>query len=215
MTMQDLLTGVLALLVGTMFCFRGAVAMRLVITLWGAFIGFMLGAGVIAGSADAGFLRTTLGWVVGWVAAIVVGSLAYVFYEVAVVMAMAAIGFTLGTTVMVAVGVSWSWAIIAVGVAAGLLLAAGTLASNMPLVILLVLSAFSGASAIVTGIMILVGTVNTVDFTHAEITDQLHASWVWYALYLALAVSGMIAQSRFIESMHRSAREQWQHATTG
>jgi len=42
--------------------------------------------------------------------AILFGLIAYLYYEVAVVLAMAAIGFALGTGLMVALGVRWSWA---------------------------------------------------------------------------------------------------------
>lgn len=209
MTVQDVVIGLLAIGVGAFFCFRGAVAMRLVITMWGAFTGFMLGAGVVAGADETGFLRTLLGWIVGWVVALVFGVLAYAFYEVAVVLAMAAIGFALGVTVMVALGVTWSWGVVFVGVAVGLVLAILTLASNMPLVILLVLSAFGGASAIVTGIMLLAGTVDADQFTQAQATSQMEASSWWYALYLGLALVGMVAQFRFLDSIRGSVRDQW------
>lgn len=213
MNAQDVIVGLAALGVGALFCFRGAIAMRLVIAMWGAFIGFMAGAGAVAGTDGSGFLRTTIGWIVGMVLAMVFSAVAYLFYEVAVVLAMASIGFALGTTVMAAFGVSWSWVVIAVGVSAGVLLALVTLASNMPLVILVVLSAFGGASAMVTGAMLIVGTVDSEDFTHATATDQLHASWWWYALYLGLALAGMATQFRFLESIRASMRDQWQPAS--
>lgn len=209
MTVQDVVIGLLAIAVGAVFCFRGAVAMRIVITLWGAFTGFMLGAGFVAGADDTGFLQTLLGWIVGWVVALVFGVLAYAFYEVAVVLAMAAIGFALGATVVVALGVTWSWAVVIAGVVVGLVLAVVTLASNMPLVILLVLSAFGGASAIVTGIMLLVGTIDADAFTRARAISRMETSWWWYALYLCLAVVGMVAQFRFLDSVRGSAQDQW------
>ena len=69
--MDDVLVGVLAIAVGALFCFRGYLAMRLIIPIWGAFAGFLLGAGLIANTGSDGFLRSTLGWI-GFVLGIVV-----------------------------------------------------------------------------------------------------------------------------------------------
>ncbi len=51
--------------------------------------------------------------------ALLFGLLAYLYYEVSVVLAMSAIGFALGTSLMVAIGVTWSWLIVVIGVIAG------------------------------------------------------------------------------------------------
>jgi len=61
--MDDIIVGIVAVLTGAVFCFRGYLAMRIIIPIWGAFAGFMLGAGIVAG--DSGFLATALGWFVG------------------------------------------------------------------------------------------------------------------------------------------------------
>ena len=69
--MSDTVVGIIAILTGAVFCFRGYLAMRIIIPLWGSFAGFMLGAGITAG-AD-GFLGSALGWIVGIVMAVVFG----------------------------------------------------------------------------------------------------------------------------------------------
>ena len=45
--MQDVVVGLLAIAVGALFAFRGYFAMRVIIPIWGAFAGFMLGAGLV------------------------------------------------------------------------------------------------------------------------------------------------------------------------
>jgi len=42
--MADLWVGVIALVAGLVLCFRGAAALRAVLALWGAFMGFILGS---------------------------------------------------------------------------------------------------------------------------------------------------------------------------
>ncbi len=83
--------------------------MRLIISLFGAFVGFLLGAGLVAGVTDSGFGQLALSWLVGIVGAVIFGVLAYFSYQIAVVIGLAGIGFTIGTTVMAAIGVGSRW----------------------------------------------------------------------------------------------------------
>ena len=166
--MQDLILGLVAIAAGALFCFAGYLAFRLIIPLWGFFAGFAFGAGLISSITGDGFLRTLLGWAVGLGCALVFALLAYLFYEVAVVVAMGSIGFALGTSIMVALHVSWTWLVVLVGVAVGVLLALGAIVAELPMVLLIVLSALGGASAITMGVMLLVGTTDSADFTKRQ-----------------------------------------------
>lgn len=190
----DLALGVFTVLVGAAFCFRGYLAMRLIIPVWGALSGFMLGAGLAASLVGERFLGSIVGWLAGVGVALLFGALAYVYYEISVFIAMSAIGFALGTTAMVALGVRWSWLIILVGVVAGAALAMVAIIADLPMVLLTVLTATAGATVIVVGVMLLVGVVSISDFDSAATTAAIDDDWWWYALYLALGVTGIVAQ---------------------
>ena len=207
--MGDVVLGILAVLIGLLFCFRGYLAMRLVIPVWGAFAGFMLGAGLVASFADEGFLASALGWLVGAGVAVLFALLAYLYYEVSVLVAMAAIGFAIGTSVMVALGVTWSWLIVLVGVALGAVLALIAVVADLPMALLTVLTALGGASVTVGGVMLLFGVISVDDFDSAATTQTLDDQWWWYAFYLGLAVAGMIAQVRTTQSLRASLRQSW------
>lgn len=207
--MQDVVVGLLAIAVGALFAFRGYFAMRVIIPIWGAFAGFMLGAGLVSSASNDGFLRSVLGWVVGIVLAAVFALAAYLYYEISVAIAMAAIGFALGTSVMVALGVTWSWLVILVGVAAGVLLAAVAILGDLPTVILVVLTAMAGASTIVAGLMLLFGAVETGDFEKVSATKTLDDDWWWYAIYVVLAIAGVVIQIQRTAQLRASLREQW------
>jgi hypothetical protein len=211
---RDVLFALLAIAAGAVFCFAGFVAFRLVIPLWGAFVGFALGAGIVATAGD-GFLRTSLSWLVGLAVALVFALLAYLFYEVAVVLAMGSIGVALGTSLMVALGVDWTWVIAIAAVAAGILLAVLAIRVNLPLVLLIVLSAFAGAGAITSGLMLLFGTIDTADFDHDRVTAQAGDDWWWYVVYLVLAIAGVVIQSRAAAGLTRSLRETWDTERSG
>jgi hypothetical protein len=205
--MDDIALGIIALLTGAVFCFRGYLAMRLVIPVWGAFAGFMLGAGIVSG--DAGFLGNALGWLVGLGVAIVFGAIAYLYYEVSVIIGMTAIGFVLGTSIMVAFGVTWSWLIVLGGVALALLLSFVAIVGNLPMLLLTVLTALAGASTIVTGMMLLVGTIDVEDFDIGETTTTLTDNWWWFVIYGGLVVGGVIAQITDVDRRNDSLREAW------
>ncbi len=79
------------MVIGAGFCFRGYLAMRVIIPFWGAFAGFMLGAGLVDAIDDSGFLATLLGWLVGWSPRRGVRPLSPIsYYEVAIVIGMSA-----------------------------------------------------------------------------------------------------------------------------
>jgi hypothetical protein len=209
---EDILVGIVAIAVGALFCFRGFFALRVIIPIWGAFAGFALGAGWIANTGDDGFLRTGASWAAGLVVGLLFGLFAYLYYEISVVLAMGAIGFALGTGAMVALGVSWSWLIVLVGLALGAVLAVFAVVGNLPGFVLALLGAFAGAVTIVAGIMLLTGVVETAEFTSEAVTERLEDDWWWYALYLGLAIAGLIAQLRAVERINRSLRESWVEA---
>ncbi len=207
--MQDIVVGIIAVLIGALLCFRGYLAMRLLISLWGAFVGFLLGAGIVAQVTGDGFLQVVLGWIVGIVVAVVFGVLAYLSYQVAVVLGMAAIGFTVGTSIMAAFHIPWSWLSVGVGVAVGIVLAVIAIVGDLPAILLAVLTAVAGASVTVFGLMLLFGVLNSGEFTAGDLTAKLDAHWWWYAIYAVLAIAGVIAQGSHLSRVKRSMRQQW------
>lgn len=209
--MYDIWIGILAVLVGAVFCFRGFLAMRFVIAIWGAFAGLNLGAALEAAINNDGFLTTALGWITGIVLAVIFSVLAYLYYAVAVTLTMASVGFFLGAGAMVAVGVTWNWVVVLVGALIGVALAVLTLAINLPAIILVLVSVLGGAVVIIGGVMLLVGTLNTETFNDGMLLVDINVGWWWFAMYIVLVVLGILAQMRMLGD-ERSVREQWQPA---
>lgn len=208
--MEDVIFALLVILAGGLFCFFGYLAFRIIIPIWGAVVGFSLGAGLIAAATDEGFLRTGLAWIVAIGLALLFALLAYLFYWVAVVLAMGSIGFALGTALMGALGVDWNWVVILVGVLAGTVLAVLAIVADLPMVLLVLLSALAGASAVTAGLMVLTGAIETEDFTDEAVTARADDDWWWYVVYGALAVAGIVYQMRAMERVRGSMRDSWE-----
>jgi len=209
---NDIVVGIIAILTGAVFCFRGYLAMRIIIPLWGAFAGFMFGAGIMSGSD--GFLGSAIGWIVGIALAIVFGLIAYLYYEVAVMVGMIAIGFALGSSLMVLLGVTWSWLIVLSGVVLAVVLAFIAIAGDLPMVLLTVLTGLAGASTIVFGLMLVFGVVDVSELDSAQTTEVLADDWWWYAIYIVLAIAGMVAQFVDVDRRRDSLRAAWATGVT-
>lgn len=207
--MAGIVVALLAIVVGAAFCFRGYLAMRVIIPIWGAFAGFVFGAGLVASFTGEGFLATLLGWLVGFAVALLFGALAYLYYEISVLIAMAAIGFWLGTSAMVAIGAEWSWLVVLAGVIAGAVLAVLAIVVDLPMAILTLLTAMAGATSIVAGVMLLVGVLSLDDVGLAATPATIEDDWWWYALYVVLTIAGIFAQYRATERMRGSLRDSW------
>ena len=210
--MNDFVVGLIAILTGAVFCFRGYLAMRVIIPLWGAFAGFMLGGGIMSGSD--GFLGSAIGWIVALALAVVFGLIAYLYYQVAVLIGMMAIGFAIGSSLMVLLGVTWSWLIVLSGVVVAVVLAFIAIVGDLPMALLSVLTGLAGASTIVFGMMLVFGVVDLAELDSARTTEILADDWWWYMLYGAIAVAGMIAQFADVDRRRESLRAAWATGVT-
>jgi hypothetical protein len=212
--MKDIIVGLLAVAAGLMFCFRGYLLMRIVIPVWGFFVGFALGGAIISAITDRAFLGTVLGWIIGVVIGVVFAFIAYTYYAVAVVLTMGTVGYLLGSTLMVALDIRWNWLVIAVGVVVGFVLALGAVLIDLPTVVLTVVTALSGATATIGGVMLIVNRLDLADLGDDAITSQINASWGWWLAYLVLALAGVFAQVQATENVRASVRSTWKTAAT-
>jgi hypothetical protein len=212
--MADIVLGLFAIVAGAVILFAGQFVLRLVIPIWGFFAGFAFGAGLFSELADERFLGSVLGWVSGFVCALLFALLAYLFYAVAVVLAMAAFGFAIGSGLVVALGIDWNWVAVLVGLVVGAVLGLVSVFGNMPMVVLAVASSVAGAVSVVGGLMLLVGALNSADFTRGTFTDAIDNSWLWTLLLVVLAVVGIVAQTRARVETSRTVRETWYAEST-
>lgn len=206
--MAEVLVGIACVAVGLLLALRGSLVLRLLIAMWSGLAGFFLGAGVVAAATGETFLADAAALLVGLLVGIVFAAVAYAFYAVALILAMMAFGFTLGVNLMVALGISWTWLVVLGGAIAGLGLAAIAVLGDLPMAFLVILSALAGASVVVSGAMLIVGTIDLADFSESVTTRGVDDGW-WYALYLVVAVVGAVVQARLIGSLRLPVREDW------
>ncbi|WP_420112807.1 hypothetical protein [Pseudactinotalea sp.] len=200
------LVGILGILIGLVVCLRGYAALRVIISLLGAWVGFFLGAGIVASVTGEGFLGAALAWVAAIVGAIVLGALAYAFYQVAVLVGMGSLGFSIATGVLAAIGVDSPALIWLVGGAAALLMVVLAIVTDLPAGILIVLTGLAGANIAVTGLLILLERVALADLQAGQVPDGV-PTWAGIVA-LVLAIVGIVVQSRSA-SRERRMRAAW------
>lgn len=189
--MTTVIIGVLGLAVGLLVCLRGYRALRVIITVLGAWYGFVVGGRVAAAATGEELLTTPLGWVGAIVGALVLGLLAYAIYQLAVLIGMGSLGLAIASTVLTALGVENETVFWVVSIAAALLLVVLALVTDLPAVLLVVLTAIAGAGITISGLLLVLDSSTTTDLgLGAGVTG-----W-WGLAVIGLAVVGMIVQSR-------------------
>ena len=205
--MDDILFGILAIAIGLSLCLWGQWALRLMLAIWGAFVGFAVGAGLIDAITDQGFLASTLGWVSGVVLAVVFAALAYLYFVVSIALSMAAMGFVIGGTISAALGATSSWLIVLVGAACGIALAALAIMADLPQIILIALSSLTGATVFTSGLMLVFGVLDSDALIAGDAGPADH-QW-WYILFIMVALVGIVVQARQASSLRAPIRENW------
>ncbi|NED94792.1 DUF4203 domain-containing protein [Phytoactinopolyspora alkaliphila] len=205
--MTEILLGLLAVAVGAFLCLRGQWAMRLLLAIWGAFVGFAVGAGLVDRLTDQGYLSTALGWIVAIVSALLFAALAYLFFAVSIILGMASMGFVLGGTLASAMGITEAWGPLLIGALCGAALAILAIVANLPQLLLIVVSSFAGASVMIAGLMLIFDVIDTEAMFDADATARDQP--LWYVGGLVLAVIGIVVQLRQAGAIRRSVRETW------
>ncbi len=191
--MSQLIWGILAILAGIMFCFRGYLAMRTVIGIWGSFVGFGLGAALVAAATQEPPLAGVFGWSAAIIGALLLGGLAYAFYAVAVVLSMGSVGYALGAG-LAGLFTSASWVHIVFGIAGAALLVLIAVVTNMPEVLLILVAASGGATAIMVGVLLLIGLLPISSIQPDSLARILAENWWVNVAYLVLFIAGIVTQ---------------------
>jgi hypothetical protein len=153
-----------------------------------------------------------LGWILGFFVGLLFAVLAYLFYEIAVVLAFASIGFTLGSGLMTALNIDWNWFVILAGVAVGIVFGIVAVVTELPMLLLVVFSTIAGALAITAGLMLVFNATDTKDWNSTTVVDLIDDDWWWWVIAFALAIAGLVAQMSVITRMRWSMHQAWDNS---
>ncbi len=206
--MTEVFVGLCALVVGGLLSFGGGSNARVVLALFNSFIGFLLGAGVVAASSGEALLSTSAGWAIGAVFAAVLMLLSYSFYELALVTMLAAAGFVLSAVVLAIFGVEWSWVVGLVAAIVGAVVALAAFAYDLPRWLLVVLTSLTGASVFTAGLLLVIGNTSIDGFRTGAISEMVNSSWAWLLTWAVVSLSAIYVAWNSSDSV--ASRDTWE-----
>jgi hypothetical protein len=201
MSWEGILVGAIAVLVGLAFAFVGYRFFLVLLPIWGFIAGFALTANGIADILGGGFLSTILGWGAGFFVGLLFAVLSYFFWYVAVIVLAGTVGYAIGGSILVALGIDPGFLTFIAGLALGAVFLVGAIVLSVPKWLIVALTAFGGAGAIVVGVALVIGRVpvdalNQGGVVGAAVSDSL----LWGLAWLVLAMAGIVVQLRWFAS---------------
>jgi len=201
---MEILAGIVVALIGLAVCFLGLRFWFILLPVFGAITGFVLGARIMQDVFGTGFLSTATSWVIGIIVGIAFALLSYfIWYAGAIIMA-GAVGASLFTGVLQAIiHDPWGWVHFIVALIGAIVFAVGALMLNLPIYIIIVNSALGGAALAITGVLMTFGTIELEELangaTVAVVNETAQGlSWLWVLAWIVLVVAGIFYQLRSV-----------------
>jgi hypothetical protein len=199
MSLEGILIGILAIVIGGAWATYGLKAFIILLPIWAFFAGLLAGAEFTQQILGDGFFATVTSWVVAIGTGIVLAVLCYFVYYAAVVILGASIGYALLTGLLASWGMDGFLATL-LGLAVGAIFAIAVLVLAIPAILIVVLSAFSGAAAVVNGALIALGVIKVEDVNLGLMEGLLKYGAVAIVAWLVIAAAGIWYQWRDIRT---------------
>jgi hypothetical protein len=190
MTFQLICTAIIALIIGVLALVAGYRLFLILLPIWGFFAGFAMGAHATAILLGQGFLATVTGWIIGFVAGIIFAVLSYLIYIVGVALLSAAFGYFLAAGIMLLFIDQPNLIVTLVGLAGAVVMVIVVLAFNIQKPVLEFITAFGGATAILTGVLLLFGRITLESLGQNPVQEVREDNIIWMIIWLLLGFVG-------------------------
>ena len=189
MTFQLICIAILALVIGVLALVAGYRLFLLLLPIWGFFAGFAMGAHATTLIFGTGFLSTLTSWVVGFLSGLLFAVLSYLIYIIGVALISAAFGYFLGAGLAL-LFLEPGLIVTIIGLAGAVLVAYVVLAFNIQKPALELITSFSGATAVFTGVLLLLGHIPLEALGANPVRAVLDDSIFWLVAWLVLGFVG-------------------------
>ena len=190
---MSIVIGLLAVAIGLLACFAGYRVFRIVLPVLGFIIGLGLGAQLALTFLGEPYLDSALSWIIGILVGLVLASIAFVWWVVSVALTIAGLGYAIGYGLAAGIGTNATLAVI-VGAVVALLFAMAAVVLRVPTAIVIIVSAFWGASALVGGALVLLGRAEANELRNGTVDVVIANSPLLLLGWAALAGLGIVFQ---------------------
>lgn len=198
MSIEGIIVGLLAIVIGAAWAFFGLRLFTILLPIWAFFFGLVAGAQLGQDIFGQGFFATVLSWIIGIAVGLALAVISYFWYYAAVTIAFGALGYSLGVGLMAWLGIDASILGTIVGVVVGALFAAGAFLLGVPALVVVYVSAISGAAAIVNGVLLFLGRIKLENLDSGLVGGVLTDSFVGVATWVVISVVAIVFQMRGI-----------------
>jgi hypothetical protein len=209
MSLEGIIVGLLAIGIGLAWAFYGLKLFTILLPLWAFFFGLVAGAQWGTDIFGEGFFATVLSWGIGLVVGIVLAAISFFWYYAAIVILGGAVGYALGIGFFEWLNLGTGVIAVVVALIVGAIFAVGTFVLGVPVLLVMAFSAFSGAAAVVNGVLLFLGQIKLEDLTQGIFGSLLANGILGIALFLVVGVVALMWQIRdvgtSIQSVDRSA----------
>jgi hypothetical protein len=205
---MDILLGILLVLFGVGIACFGIQVFMATLPMLGFLLGFFIGtAGVEAIWGDS-FLSSVTSWLVGFGLGLVFALVSYFWWYAGALLAAGAWGAALGTGLVRAFGGSSDWLLFLFGAIGFVAIMLVALSLNLPVYIIIVNTAFAGATVAVAGVLLVFGQIDYQNLGRGTMVSIINESWWWVLVTAGIAAFGMLFQMA-MRSAARLPQEKW------
>jgi hypothetical protein len=198
MSIEGIIVGLLAIVIGAAWAFFGLRLFTILLPIWAGFFGLVAGAQLGQDLFGQGFFATTLSWIIGIAVGLAFAVISYFWYYAAVTIAFGALGYSLGVGLMAWLGIDASVLATIVGIVVGGLFAAAAFVLGVPALVVVFVSAISGAAAIVNGVLLFLGRIKLENLENGIFGGVLTDTFVGIAALVVISVVAIVFQMRGI-----------------
>ncbi len=178
MSLEGIVIGLLAIVIGLAWATYGLKLFTILLPLWAFLFGLVSGAQWGQDVFGEGFFATTLSWGIGIVFGIVLAAISFFWYYAAIVLLAGAAGYALAVGLFVTLGTGTGLIVTLIGLIVGAIFAIGTFMLGVPILLVMIFSAATGAAAVVNGVFIFLGQVKVEDLYAGIFGSLLHSGFV-------------------------------------
>jgi hypothetical protein len=176
--------------------------------LLGFISGFFVGAIGWTAIFGDGFLSTVSSWVVGFVVGLGFAIISYLWWYVGALLGAGAVGSLAGSGLADLFSIDSDWLIFTFAAIGAVLFFLAALFLNLPVYIVIVSTAFSGATVLIAGILLIFNQVNYEELGQGTASAIISESFWWGLVWMVVAFVGLMAQLA-MRTMVTLPEEQW------
>ena len=201
MSLESIVIGLLAIGIGLAWAFYGLKLFTILLPLWAFFFGLVAGAQWSQSVfGESGIFTTVLSWGIGLVFGIVLAAISFFWYYAAIVILGGAVGYALGIGFFEWLGLGTGFIAVVVALIVGAIFAIATFVLGVPVLLVMAFSAFSGAAAVVNGVLIFLGQIKLETLDTGIFGSLLANGVVGIVSFLVLGVAALFWQIRDVGS---------------